>query len=123
MARLGGIADEPVAFSPSAVRRPARLPGSTRSPFSSLSGRRRSGFDSSSNAKQEDVARLGGIEPPLPAPEAGALSPELQAPFEIIRRPVPSGAIPPAGRRHLRDGVSDGARTHNTQGHSLVLCH
>jgi hypothetical protein len=27
------------------------------------------------------VARLGGIEPPHPAPEAGALSPELQAPF------------------------------------------
>ncbi len=37
----------------------------------------------------KNMARLGGIEPPLPAPEAGALSPELQAPFDIVRRPVP----------------------------------
>ena len=36
----------------------------------------------------ENMARLGGIEPPHPAPEAGALSPELQAPED--------------------DGVSDG---------------
>ena len=35
-----------------------------------------------------NLARLGGIEPPHPAPEAGALSPELQAPED--------------------DGVSDG---------------
>jgi hypothetical protein len=47
------------------------------------------------------MARLGGIEPPHPAPEAGALSPELQAP---------------------NNGVSDGDRTRDTQSHSLVLC-
>ncbi len=33
-------------------------------------------------AEERRMARLGGIEPPHPAPEAGALSPELQAPLK-----------------------------------------
>ena len=79
-------------------RSAARLPDGLRKVALSLPARSAAAvlrFLSERSTKY--MARLGGIEPPHPAPEAGALSPELQAPFfdSSAARSPPEG---PAGR-------------------------